>query len=90
MADVVFMLQVKRRERGLESRPSSLASPDRLLGAQRPHVTVGSAAPPVRPSPVTHLRANLEVSFPMREAEPPRGGAVAVDAAALGDVGGPL
>ncbi|KAF3852632.1 hypothetical protein F7725_005987 [Dissostichus mawsoni] len=28
MEDVVFMLQVKRRARGLESRPSSLGSPD--------------------------------------------------------------
>ena len=32
MEDVVFILQVKRSERGLESRPaSSLLSPDALL-----------------------------------------------------------
>lgn len=31
MDEVVFMLQVKRSERGLASRPSSLESPDALL-----------------------------------------------------------
>lgn len=31
MEDVVFMLQVNRRDRGLESRNSSLGSPDKLL-----------------------------------------------------------
>lgn len=36
MEEVVFMLQVKRSERGLESRPpSSLVSPDTLLQQQK-------------------------------------------------------
>lgn len=36
MEEVVFMLQVKRSERGLESRPpSSLVSPDALLRKQK-------------------------------------------------------
>jgi hypothetical protein len=41
MDEVVFMLHVKRSERGLESRePSSLGSPDTLLERKRTQAIV--------------------------------------------------
>lgn len=63
MDEVVFMLQVKRSERGFESRPpSSFVSPDALLG-----VSVLALASPS----LGTLRTNLEVILLMIPVEVP-------------------
>ena len=82
---VVFMLQVKRRERGLASLPSSLSlslgSPDEPLAV--------SALPLASPS-LGSLRTNLEVILLMMPVDVPLLACANAPVSWDGEAGGPL